>query len=155
MEDGGLAGNWHDSIVSHACDRIDTMSPQFDAIGIVVSDMTASVAFYRLLGLTFPEGGGAEDHVEAVLPGGVRLMLDTEELVGSLDPDFRPPSGAGRIGLAFLCEDPAEVDRVYSSVLEAGYDGRRAPWDAFWDQRYATVLDPDGNSIDLFAALES
>jgi uncharacterized glyoxalase superfamily protein PhnB len=30
-----------------------------------------------------------------------------------------------------------------------------APWDAFWGQRYATVLDPDGNSVDLFAALPS
>jgi uncharacterized glyoxalase superfamily protein PhnB len=26
--------------------------------------------------------------------------------------------------------------------------------DAFWGQRYATVLDPDGNSVDLFASLE-
>ncbi|MCZ6462364.1 MAG: glyoxalase, partial [Actinobacteria bacterium] len=25
--------------------------------------------------------------------------------------------------------------------------------DAFWGQRYATVLDPDGNAIDLFAPL--
>ena len=27
--------------------------------------------------------------------------------------------------------------------------------DAFWGQRYTTVLDPDGNSVDLFAALPS
>jgi hypothetical protein len=26
--------------------------------------------------------------------------------------------------------------------------------DAFWGQRYATVLDPDGNPVDLFAPLE-
>ncbi len=131
------------------------MSPHFDAIGIVVSNMTASVAFYRLLGLSFPEGSEAEGHVEGVLPGGARLMLDTEELVRSFAPDFRPPSGVGRIGLAFLCEDPSEVDRVYASVLEAGHDGERAPWNAFWGQRYATVLDPDGTGVDLFAPLES
>ena len=29
------------------------------------------------------------------------------------------------------------------------------PMDAFWGQRYATVLDPDGNSVDLFAELST
>lgn len=32
------------------------MTPQLDVIGIVVTDMSASVAFYRRLGLDFPEG---------------------------------------------------------------------------------------------------
>lgn len=27
------------------------------------------------------------------------------------------------------------------------------PFDAPWGQRYATVLDPDGNGVDLFAPL--
>ncbi|MFL6036949.1 MAG: glyoxalase, partial [Gaiellaceae bacterium] len=27
------------------------------------------------------------------------------------------------------------------------------PFDAFWGQRYATVVDPDGNAVDLFAPL--
>ena len=27
------------------------------------------------------------------------------------------------------------------------------PFDAFWGQRYATVHDPDGNPVDLFAPL--
>jgi uncharacterized glyoxalase superfamily protein PhnB len=31
----------------------------------------------------------------------------------------------------------------------------RSPFDAFWGQRYATVLDPDGNTVDLFAPLGS
>jgi len=78
------------------------MSLRFDAIGIVVSDMTASVAFYRLLGLMFPGGAEGEGHAEAELPGGTRLMLDTEDMVRSFDATFEPPSGAGRIGLAFL-----------------------------------------------------
>lgn len=26
-----------------------------------------------------------------------------------------------------------------------------SPWNADWGQRYAVVLDPDGNGIDLFA----
>lgn len=129
------------------------MSPRFDAIGIVVTDMATAVSFYRLLGLTFPEGAEGEGHVEAELPGGTRLMLDTEEMVRSFDSAFEPPSSAGRISLAFLCDGPNEVDRVYDAVRDAGHGVERPPFDAFWGQRYATVLDPDGNSVDLFAAV--
>ncbi len=32
------------------------MTARFDAIGLVVSDMAASVTFYRRLGFAFPEG---------------------------------------------------------------------------------------------------
>ena len=45
------------------------------------------------------------------------------------------------------------VDRLYAELTEAGYTGQREPWDAFWGQRYATVADPDGNGVDLFAWL--
>ena len=130
------------------------MSPRFDAIGIVVSDMGATLAFYRLLGLSFPENAEDEGHVEAELPGGTRLMFDTEDMVRSFDPTFEPPSGTARIGLAFLCESPDEVDRVYDTMCEAGHRSEREPFDAFWGQRYATVLDPDGNGVDLFAAIK-
>lgn len=51
------------------------------------------------------------------------------------------------------CESPAQVDALYARVLEHGHRGHKAPWDAFWGQRYAVVLDPDGNLVDLFAAL--
>jgi uncharacterized glyoxalase superfamily protein PhnB len=42
---------------------------------------------------------------------------------------------------------------MYDRVVAAGHHGKTAPWDAFWGQRYATVLDPDGNQVDLFAPL--
>ncbi|MFI6038936.1 VOC family protein [Streptomyces sp. NPDC051315] len=129
------------------------MTPRFDAIGLVVSDMAASVAFYRRLGFAFPEGAEREPHAEAGLPGGLRLLLDTEETVRSFRPGWRAPSGDGRSSLALRCEGPAEVDAVYEELVGAGYDGELKPWDAFWGQRYAVVLDPDGNGVDLFAPL--
>ena len=129
------------------------MSPRFDAIGLVVSDMAASVAFYRRLGFAFPEGAGQEPHTEARLPGGVRLLLDTEETVRSFHPGWRPPSGNGRASLALRCDGPAEVDAVYEELTRAGHHGELKPWDAFWGQRYAVVHDPDGNGVDLFAPL--
>ncbi|MFJ5210956.1 VOC family protein [Streptomyces nigra] len=129
------------------------MTPRFDAVGLVVSDMAASVAFYRRLGFPFPEGTEHEPHAEAAPPGGVRLLLDTEDTVRSFHPEWRPPTGDGRAALALRCDGPAEVDAVYEDMVGAGYDGALKPWDAFWGQRYAVVRDPDGNGVDLFAPL--
>ncbi|MCA2206459.1 VOC family protein [Nocardia rosealba] len=131
------------------------MTPQLDAISIIVSDMAASVAFYRALGLDFPEGCETEGHAEAPLSGGMRLLLDTEATVASFSPGWQPPSGPGRSSLAFRCADPAEVDSVYKDLVGAGYHGELAPWDAFWGQRYATLADPDGHGVDLYAPLPS
>lgn len=129
------------------------MPPRFDAIGMVVKDMAATLAFYRLLGLDIPAESDGEGHVETALPGGIRLMFDTEEVVRSFDSDWTPPGRPGPIGFAFLCDDPADVDATFRSVVEAGYEPALEPWDAFWGQRYASVRDPDGNSVDLFAPL--
>jgi catechol 2,3-dioxygenase-like lactoylglutathione lyase family enzyme len=131
------------------------MTPRFDLIGLVVSDMAASLAFYRRLGLVFPEGAEEQPHVEAQLPGGLRFALDTEENVRSFVPEFQPPSGDGRVGLAFLCDSPADVDATYDDLVAAGHHGELKPWDAPWGQRYASVKDPDGNGADLFAPLAS
>jgi catechol 2,3-dioxygenase-like lactoylglutathione lyase family enzyme len=130
------------------------MTARFDLIGLVVGDMARSLAFYRKLGLDIPADADAEDHVEATLPGGLRMAWDTVESVRSFDSSWTPPTGGGhRIGLAFLCADPAEVDRIYTDLVNAGYEAHLEPWDAFWGQRYATVRDPDGNGVDLFARL--
>ncbi|MFJ9632292.1 VOC family protein [Streptomyces sp. NPDC091280] len=130
------------------------MTPRFDAIGLVVSDMAASVAFYRRLGFGFPEGAESLPHAEALLPGGLRLLLDTEDTVRSFHAGWQPPAGGGgRAALALRCDDPGEVDRVYEELVGAGHHGELKPWDAFWGQRYAVVHDPDGNGVDLFAPL--
>src|SRR5215471_20391730 len=83
--------------------------PQLNAIGIVCSDMRRSVAFYGQLGIEFPEGNG---HVEATLANGVRLMLDTEEVVRSFRPEWTRAEG-NQLSLAFECGSPAEVDELY------------------------------------------
>ncbi|MER6620497.1 MULTISPECIES: VOC family protein [unclassified Streptomyces] len=129
------------------------MSARFDAIGMVVSDMAASVAFYRRLGFAFPEGAETQGHVEAELPGGLRLLLDTEEVVRSFHTGWEPPSGGGRTSLALRCDGPAEVDTLFAEMVDAGSGFELKPWDAVWGQRYAVLLDPDGNGVDLFAPL--
>lgn len=128
--------------------------PKLDLIGLVVKDMAKSLAFYRLLGLDIPAQMDSEGHVEIVLDGGLRLAWDTLEVVMSFSDHWEEPRGH-RMGMAFLCDSAADVDRRYIEVLAAGYDGFKAPWDAFWGQRYAQVTDPDGNILDLFAPLDS
>jgi len=121
-------------------------------IDIVVADMAAALRFYRTLGLPVPEGCEAEAQVQVETPGGATLGFLTEAMMRQAAPDWVSPVGQ-RVTFACRCDDPAEVDATYARVVAAGYRGRQAPWDAFWGQRYAMLSDPDGNRVDLFAAL--
>jgi catechol 2,3-dioxygenase-like lactoylglutathione lyase family enzyme len=125
--------------------------PQLNAIGIVASDMTTSIRFYRTLGLDVPETPD-EGHVDTFLPNGVRFMLDSEETVRSFQPEWKRETG-NQLALAFECASAAEVDEVYARMVAAGFHGEKEPWDAFWGQRYAQLRDPDGVGVDLYASL--
>lgn len=125
---------------------------QLNALGIVSKNIPESIRFYTLLGLQFEACENTAQHVEAIAKNGLRVMLDSEEIIKSIKPNWKKPESAA-ISLAFQCETPAEVDQTFASVQKAGFKVEKEPWDAFWGQRYAIVLDPDGNPIDLFAAL--
>jgi catechol 2,3-dioxygenase-like lactoylglutathione lyase family enzyme len=126
------------------------MAATLSVVGLVVEDMARSLGFYRRLGLQVPAAADDEPHVEVVLPGGLKLAFDTVETIRSFDPSWSPPSGSPRSSLAFACESPAEVDKLYGELVAAGYEGHKEPWDAFWGMRYAVLHDPDGNGVDLF-----
>ncbi|MEU8262238.1 VOC family protein [Micromonospora sp. NPDC048999] len=127
------------------------MTPHFDLIGMVVTDMGRTLDFYRRLGLPIPAGAEREPHVEVTLANGVRLAWDTVATIRGFDPGFTPPTGSPRTSLAFRCADAGEVDRWYAELTAAGNHGHLPPWDAVWGQRYAVLHDPDGNAVDLFA----
>ena len=124
---------------------------KLNAFGIVCSDLAASLAFYRMLGVPFAEFSPGEGHYEAELAGGIRLMLDSHDVVKSFTENFRPPTGNDVISLAVELDSPSQLDAVFVSLAAAGYAAVREPFDAFWGQRYATVSDPDGNHVDLYA----
>jgi uncharacterized glyoxalase superfamily protein PhnB len=48
---------------------------------------------------------------------------------------------------------PDRPSPIFAGLVGAGYRGRLEPFDAFWGQRYVTVLDPDANPVDLFAPI--
>jgi catechol 2,3-dioxygenase-like lactoylglutathione lyase family enzyme len=124
--------------------------PQLNAIGIVASDMARSIAFYRLLGLDVPETP-EEGHIDTFLPNGLRFMLDAEDTILSFNPTWERARG-NQLGLAIECASPGEVDELHGKVVAAGFDGKE-PFDAPWGQRYCELHDPDGNPVDLYAAL--
>lgn len=121
-----------------------------DAIGIAAKDVNETISFYEILGLNFKEFG--EGHFEATLPSGLRIMLDSFELMKKINPEWKEPVSPG-VTLCFLQENPSNVDEVYLRLINSGAQSVKEPWDAFWGQRYSSVLDPNGNQIDLFASL--
>src|SRR5690348_14636213 len=112
------------------------MRAQLRVVELVVQDMARSLAFYRRLGLHIPPSADKEGHVDCDLAGGLKLAWDTVEVIHSFDPDWSPPTGGHRMALAFGFDTPGEVDAAYADLTGAGYDGHKAPWDAFWGMRY-------------------
>jgi catechol 2,3-dioxygenase-like lactoylglutathione lyase family enzyme len=125
--------------------------PTFDALGIVAADLPATLSFYRLVGLDIPLG--ADGHVEVELDGGFRVMFDSVEIIESFST-YEPARGGRNVALAFRCASPNEVDATFVRALDAGHGFREEPFDTPWGQRYATLLDPDGNPVDLYAPLD-
>ena len=128
------------------------MSIRPDMIGIVARDIEASLQFYRLLDLDVPSPKEGAPYVEVITTNGYRISWNALSMAKDLDPAWVEPKGH-RMELAFLCDSPAEVDATYAKIERAGYTGKTAPWDAPWGQRYAIVVDPDGNHVSLFAPL--
>lgn len=125
---------------------------RLDAIAVSSRNLEETVRFYSLLGFTFPDFDASTQHLEPVTdPGDVRLMIDTVELMTELTG--QAPVPPNHSSFAMLCETPADVNAVAEAVEAAGFTIKVAPWDAFWRQRYATVVDPNGYQIDLFAEL--
>ncbi len=123
---------------------------KLDMIGIIVENTALSLEFYRKLGWKIPEVAEGENHVEITLSNGLRFAWDELSMVQSFDPEAK--ISEQYVG-AFLCDSPSDVDAKYLEITSAGCVGHKAPWDAFWGQRYAILKDPDGHKLDLFAPL--
>jgi uncharacterized glyoxalase superfamily protein PhnB len=123
---------------------------KLDAISITSTDLTKTVEFYSLLGFEFPAFTPDTKHLEPITKeGDVRLMIDEAAFMTSMTGLIpKPPTHSS---FAMKCETPADVNACAASMKAAGFKIEKEPWDAFWGQRYAIVVDPDGYQIDLFA----
>ena len=73
--------------------------PVPDQFNLVVTDMDATVAFYRKLGLTIPDTDPQcqHHHRTAALPGGIDLDLDSIEFARALEPRLAGRHGGARV----------------------------------------------------------
>lgn len=138
------------------------MAARVDVIGLITVDLARSLEFYRALGCAVPDDGPSDPaesepagagHVDIDL-GATRLMLDTEAVMASFDPTWAE-GPAGRVSLAARCDSPDAVDELHAVLTGLGRGSHLQPFDAPWGQRYASVLDPDGVRVDLYAALDA
>lgn len=124
------------------------MDMKLDAIGLIAADISATKAFYERFGLRFDDG---PIHFEASL-GTVRLMLDSESFMRESGSLTEPLGERNSYALAVQCDSPESVDQLYAALAADGF-GHQEPFDAPWGHRYATVHDPDGTHVDLYAPL--
>jgi catechol 2,3-dioxygenase-like lactoylglutathione lyase family enzyme len=127
--------------------------PDLHMLNLVVADMAASLAFYRLLGA--PAGPDAEGaaHVQLRMASGFSLELDTAESAALWHAGWRADPASVRAVLGFRLASPEEVDERYEALTGAGYVGRQPPYDAHWGARYAIVADPDGHDVGLMGPI--
>jgi catechol 2,3-dioxygenase-like lactoylglutathione lyase family enzyme len=128
--------------------------PDLHMLNLVVTDMTASLDFYRRLGVTGGDRDAAGLHVQLRMPGGFSLELDTAESARLWHAGWRADPARTRVVIGFSLPTGEAVDQRYGELTAAGYQGRQPPFDAFWGARYAIVADPDGNDIGLMSPVD-
>lgn len=132
----------------------------FGQINLFVSDMAASVKFYRLLEVDVPEsyvwppGSGAQ-HIDDIRAEEAYMALDNHEMARIWNPKFEPGRTRGNVVIGLMVATRNDVDRLYNVVKKAGHPVGQEPYDAFFGSRYAIVIDPDGNQVGLKSPIEA
>jgi catechol 2,3-dioxygenase-like lactoylglutathione lyase family enzyme len=126
------------------------MSAQIDMIGIFVNDLHKMVAFYRdVLGFEI-DWDGKGPYAEFKHKGVRFSMYERAQLPGLLGQSPTYPGGLnGTFELAIDLPVPADVEREYERVVQAGgrpvYTPRMEPWGMV----SSMVADPEGNLIEI------
>jgi catechol 2,3-dioxygenase-like lactoylglutathione lyase family enzyme len=115
--------------------------PSLDAITIVVRDVATSLAFYRLAGVV-DDDALVGCYAATSLGRGARLEWTVEPSAATAPP--------APVRLGIRCADSDELEQTYRSVVAAGHRAVSAPHDASWGARVCRVLDPDGNTVELY-----
>jgi lactoylglutathione lyase len=129
------------------------MQPRIALITIVTDNVPALASFYRdVLGFAAKSDLGQYVEFES---DGVRFAVCTRAVMfGATDHvSYHEPHRGQSFELAFPCQEPAEVDRVYAEIVARGAAAIKPPADMPWGQRAAFFADPDGNIHELFADL--
>jgi catechol 2,3-dioxygenase-like lactoylglutathione lyase family enzyme len=119
-------------------------------VALLVADLPRSIAFYRRLGVEFPDDADERPAVQVSIGGEHQLVLTTR--FARLIPEYEPKAGLARIALEFFVDDDAAVDHMYAELVGAGYHGRRPPFLTDFGAYMCMVDDPDENVVLVTAA---
>jgi uncharacterized glyoxalase superfamily protein PhnB len=125
-----------------------------DQVNMVVGDMEAAVAFYRLLGLEVPDRLPEWDaHHRSTELGDEGLDFDLDSTVFARQWNegwSGRKNGAGCV-VVFRVATREEVDEIHADLAGAGYKVQQPPYDAFFGARFTVIEDPSGNAIGVMS----
>jgi uncharacterized glyoxalase superfamily protein PhnB len=137
---------------------MDRTPPTLNQLNIVSSNLEASIAFYRRLGLAIPDqrvwrtASGA--HHASAEEAGVDFDLDSATFAQVWNKGWCGRGDlAGRVVVGLRVASREAVDRLYGEMTKEGHRGLQAPYDAFWGARYAIVEGPDGVAVGLMSPI--
>jgi catechol 2,3-dioxygenase-like lactoylglutathione lyase family enzyme len=134
--------------------------PTLNQINLVCGDLSASIAFYRRLGVEIPDSGvwptpAGGHHVTAIdqsADQAIDFDLDSTAFAQSWNVGWKGRTDLrGRVVVGFRVPTRMDVDDVFRRMIGAGHRGLQEPHDAFWGARYAIIEDPDGIAVGLMS----
>jgi catechol 2,3-dioxygenase-like lactoylglutathione lyase family enzyme len=142
---------------------MERVRPVLNQVNVIGSDVDASLAFYRRLGVDIPDdrvwrtATGAHHATAAEGQGDCAgLDLDSAAFVQVWNAGWRGRADlAGRVVVGFGVAARQDVDDIYRDMTSAGYRGIQPPHDAFWGARYAILEDPDGLAVGLMSPISA
>jgi catechol 2,3-dioxygenase-like lactoylglutathione lyase family enzyme len=129
-----------------------TDGPVLNLVTLIVKNMDASVAFYRRLGVSVPDGEPPWDALHrSASSGTVGLDFDSDSFASKWNAGARAGDSAV---IGFQLPTREAVDKAYNELTSDGHASQQEPYDAFWGARYAVVVDPDGNAVGLMSPID-
>jgi catechol 2,3-dioxygenase-like lactoylglutathione lyase family enzyme len=126
----------------------------FDQINLVVRNMQRTLAFYRRLGVDFPDSAvwstpSGIHHVSITTKEPCEFAFDSQPLARHYNQGYA--AERGRVLIGFRLPSREAVDETYEDLIGHEHQGLQPPYDVFWGARFAIVEDPDGNPVGLMS----
>jgi hypothetical protein len=129
--------------------QVNIMTPALKTLYITVTDLDAG-----LLPATRPDlvvDAHMPGHAGCNLPNGLHIMLDIVDMRSGMSSGWQRSAGDGQTFCASSSPSPGTSTPSTPSSSRPATGGLSELFDAPWGMRYATVCDPDGNGVDLYA----
>jgi len=121
------------------------MKPKVSLIGLGVTDLARSLAFYRDgLGLKTHNYNEGDDCIFFAMEGTFLSIYPRDKLA---EDATASPEGSGFRGITLAHNEPSKegVDAVFAEALAAGARPVKTPQDVFWGGYSGYFADPDGH----------